>query len=105
MRGGGVRTAFLLSVLGHMGAYPTRTQGALSLKMAAIRACIVPTLQVDFEMADFHLRITSAKAKKFSNPELQVHTRPPANVQRRLFCIFTVARTYSVTRICVVLTL
>ena len=28
--------------------------------------------QVDFKMADFHLRITSAKAKKFSNPELQV---------------------------------
>ena len=42
------------------------------MKMAAILAWTVPTLQVDFEMADFHLRITSAKAKKFSNPELQV---------------------------------
>ena len=57
-----------------MGAYPIRIQGALSVKMAANLACTVPTLQVDFEMADFHLRITSAKAKKFSNPELQVHT-------------------------------
>ena len=91
MRGGGVRTAFLLSVLGHMGAYPTRTQGALSLKMAAIRACIVPTLQVDFEMADFHLRITSAKAHKFEDPKLQVHHRAVC----RGGC--TVSRTYSVT--------
>ena len=29
-------------------------------------------LQVDLETADFHLRITSAKALKFTNPELQV---------------------------------